>query len=200
MQHPLFAGVVEVAAPEFHHRSRTRGGIDEDREDGPVAQAHGGRRFDRLEQLPRLRDRDLGRFPFHHLIAFAAHGERRVENDGVPDDQAVEEVAQSGQVLFAARDARCVPQLIEVAADISRGNALEGDSLPFRPAQELSHRGQVGGAGMRVADGAKEKFAGGEDGRRAGALDDGGQELRLRIGVAWKAESGGRRSMGYGSG
>ena len=60
--------------------------------------------LDRLQQRAGAGDGDLGRLAFDHLVALAADRERRVQNDGVPGHQAIEEMPERGQVLLAGCD------------------------------------------------------------------------------------------------
>jgi hypothetical protein len=46
-------------------------------------------------------DCDLRRFAFNHLVAFAANGQSRVQNDRVAGDEGVKEMPDCGQVLLA---------------------------------------------------------------------------------------------------
>jgi len=66
-----------------------------------MAEAHDRRGVEGSQKLPGARHSDLGRFALDHLVALTTHRERRIEQDGVASDEAVEKVTESGQVLLA---------------------------------------------------------------------------------------------------
>lgn len=88
VQHALFAGMIETAALERGHRACAGGGVDENRDDGAITELDHVAGADAGQQLPSACDGDLGRLALDHLVALAADGKGRVQNDGVPGGKA----------------------------------------------------------------------------------------------------------------
>jgi hypothetical protein len=69
MEHPLQAGVIEVAEFELGDSPGARAGVDKDGEDCSVPQADDRGNIERVEQLPRLVDGYLRRLAFDAVYA-----------------------------------------------------------------------------------------------------------------------------------
>ena len=81
--------------------------------------------------------RDLRRLAFDHFVAFAANGERRVQQDRVPGHHAIEKMPERGQVLLASGDAQILlSQPVKILADIFGRDLDELQAALFRPSQE----------------------------------------------------------------
>lgn len=99
-------------------------------------------------------------------------------------------------MLFAGRNARLMlAQFVEILANKLGRDLVQLQIEPLAPGQEFPHGVQVRGAGVRVADPAKEKLLGGKNRRLAGAADDVGQDR----GAGGKQVSGGRDKVLKGS-
>ncbi len=113
----------EVGQGQLRHGPDAGGGVDEDGKHGLVSQANEIGHFmflwrsacrdgrlvdlygslDRRQKLLGLLGRDVRRLAFDHGIPFCTRRGRRVDDDDVAMDQAVEEPAQGGQVQLLGR-------------------------------------------------------------------------------------------------
>ena len=132
-----------------------------------------GRTVHRLKKEARLLHRDFRRLALDDFVTFAADGERRVKDDGVPGHHAIEEMPDGRQVLLAGGDAETLlAQPVEVLADVLGGDAGEFEAPLLAPGEKAVDCSPVGGAGVFVADAAVVKLLGGEDGGLARSLHD----------------------------
>ena len=139
--------------------------------------------------------RDFRRFALDYFVAFAADGERRVQEDGVARHHAIEEMPDASQVLFAGGDAETLlAQPVEVLADVLWGDAREFEPAFLAPSEKAVDSAPVGGAGVFVPDTAVVKLLGGEDGGLASALDEVRQGGYMGIG----SENESVREVGLG--
>jgi hypothetical protein len=83
-----------VRQTEFGHRSDAGAGVGEHAEHGAIAQPNHVVGVDRVEQLARLLDGELGGFTFGHAVFEAAHGSERIEGHRVTLHQGGQKLPQ----------------------------------------------------------------------------------------------------------
>ena len=84
---PLIAFVAEVVDVESADGAGTRCGVEQDAEDGPVAESDHGLGLDDTQELPYLLVGDDGGGAFGDLQALGLGDGGRIEDDDVPLDQ-----------------------------------------------------------------------------------------------------------------
>lgn len=179
-ERPLAAVVVEVLEVELGDGPDPDGRVDHDGDDGPVPEPDDGSDADGAEELPRLFDPDFGRLALDDMVAFGADGVGRVEDDGVADDQRVEELPHGGEVLLPGRGA--APVLIEILADHAGCDVHEVGPSGLAPREEAADGERVSLPRVLVPDFSLEELVPGESGGSSGLGDDGRGLRRARPG------------------
>ena len=134
------------------------------------------------EQVPGLRDGELGGLAVQHGVLPAPHGGERVQSHGMADDQGIEEMTQGGQGLVLG--GAVAGELVDEAAGEAGRDLAELEVLVLAPGEETANDAGVGAAGVGVGDAGGEELIGGEQGIASGALEDGGGVIE-GLGGGW---------------
>ena len=180
---PAMALRIKVFHPHRHRRADPGKAVDEQSDEGAVAQAHHAFRVDRLQQLPCLRPvQHRGLAALHH-IARAFDGRGRIDRDHLAGDQPVEQHADRREAEFHGRGRVGFAQGFDVGRHMERLHLAQvGEPARRHEATELPRRPRVSGAGVRVADRDREELP--EALLRPGARRDDQRRGLAKIGQA----------------
>jgi hypothetical protein len=111
---------------------------------------------DRLEQLTRLLNGELGGLAFGDAVFGAADGSERIKRDRVTLDQGVEEMPQGGECLVLSR--RRAGEPINVFTGETRRDLAQLKTALVAPGQEAAGNSAISPAGVFVIESRLEEF------------------------------------------
>ena len=154
-----FALDIHVLNAHEEHRSDPREGVDHERDERPIAQAHHGARVDAREKLPRLLGGKDGSLPLLHDMPRASDCVRWIGREHLVDHEPVEEHPQGGKLLLDRGRGEPCREFLNIGGDVD-GPDLHERSDPVRgaPSPEAGDRLGIGFPGMGIAELGGEEF------------------------------------------
>jgi len=136
---PLTLGVVVF---DFQTDRGTNPGerVDEDADQGAIAETTDGFGLDGVEELTSFLAREERCLAALHDVSWTAHCTGRIRWHDLTDDQPIEEHSDGGEVLLHRRLGVSRTELLDVRRDERRSQLLQSPDISFgTPAEEIVH-------------------------------------------------------------